>query len=143
MDSKQTRWRARDLAVMGLLTAALYAAKLAMAWMPNIEPVSLLVMVYVVVLDWKALLPIYAYVLLEIVTWGFGYWSACYLYVWLVLAVCARLLRRMESPLGWAVLSGGFGLCFGALCSLTYWAAGGWAFALSLSLIHISEPTRL
>ncbi len=131
MDSKQTRWRARDLAVMGLLTAALYAAKLAMAWMPNIEPVSLLVMVYVVVLDWKALLPIYAYVLLEIVTWGFGYWSACYLYVWLVLAVCARLLRRMESPLGWAVLSGGFGLCFGALCSLTYWAAGGWAFALS------------
>lgn len=123
--------KARDLAVLGLLAAALYAAKLTMAWMPNIEPVSLLVMVYTSVLGWQALLPIYAYVLLEITTWGFGYWSACYLYVWLVLAAAAWLLRRMESPLGWAVLSGGFGLCFGGLCALTYWAAGGWAFALS------------
>ena len=43
----------------------------------------------------------------------------------------ARLLRKMESPLGWAALSGLFGLGFGALCALTYWAAGGWAAALS------------
>lgn len=123
--------QARDLAVLGLLTAVLYASKVAMAWMPNIEPVSLLVMVYMAVLGWKGLLPIYAYVLLEIGMWGFGYWSACYLYVWLVLAVAARGLRRMEPALGWAVLSGAFGLCFGALCALTYWVAGGWAFALS------------
>ena len=122
---------ARDVAVLGLLAAVLYVGKLALAGIPNIEPVSLLVMVYVVVLGWRALLPIYAYVLLEIFTWGFGYWSACYLYVWLVLAVAAWLLRRMESPLGWAVLSGAFGLCFGALCALTYWLTGGWAFALS------------
>ena len=125
------RTPARNLAVLGLLAAVLYAAKLAMAWMPNIEPVSLLVMVYISVLGWRALLPIYAYILLEITTWGFGYWSACYLYVWLILAAAARLLRRMESSLGWAALSGGFGLCFGALCALTYWASGGWAFALS------------
>ena len=121
----------RDIAVLGFLAALLYALKLALAWLPNIEPVSLLVMVYAAVLGRRALLPIYAYVLLEIVTWGFGYWSACYLYVWLVLAVAAMLLRKMESPLGWAVLSGAFGLCFGALCALAYWAAGGWAFALS------------
>ena len=89
------RTPARNLAVLGLLAAVLYAAKLAMAWMPNIEPVSLLVMVYISVLGWRALLPIYAYILLEITTWGFGYWSACYLYVWLILAAAARLLRRM------------------------------------------------
>ena len=44
------RTPARNLAVLGLLAAVLYAAKLAMAWMPNIEPVSLLVMVYISVL---------------------------------------------------------------------------------------------
>ena len=41
------------------------------------------------------------------------------------------LFRKMESPLGWAVLSGAFGLSFGALCTLVYWVTGGWAFALS------------
>lgn len=121
----------RDIAVMGLLTAVLYGGKIVMAPLPNIEPVSLLVMVYVSVLGLRALLPVYAYVLLEIAMWGLGYWSACYLYVWLVLALAAWLLRRMDSALGWAMLSGAFGLCFGALCALTYWAAGGWAFALS------------
>lgn len=130
MDSKGTAF-ARDTAVLGLLTAVLLGSKMAMAWLPNIEPVSLLILVYVAVLGWRALLPVYAYVLLEYVIWGFGLWSACYLYVWLVLVLAAYPLRRMESPLGWAVLSGAFGLCFGGLCALTYLAAGGWAFALS------------
>ena len=49
----------------------------------------------------------------------------------LVLAVVVMLFRKMESPLGWAVLSGAFGLSFGALCALVYWVTGGWAFALS------------
>ena len=122
---------ARDTAVLGLLTALLLGSKLAMAWLPNIEPVSLLIMVYAAVLGLRALLPIYAYVLLEYALWGFGLWSACYLYVWLVLALAACALRRMESPLGWAVLSGAFGRCCGGLCALTYLAVGGWAFALS------------
>lgn len=129
--ARKPAFTARDVAVMGLLAAVLYGGKMVMAPLPNIEPVSLLVMVYVSVLGLRALLPIYAYVLLEIAMWGFGYWSACYLYVWLVLALAAWLLRRMDSPLGWAMLSGAFGLGFGALCALTYWAAGGWAFALS------------
>lgn len=128
---KKPAYSAREIAVLGLLSALLYGAKLAMAPLPNIEPVSLLVIVYTAVLGRRALVPIYIYVLLEVVTWGFGYWSACYLYIWLVLALGARLLRKMESPWGWAALSGCFGLCFGALCSLTYWIAGGWAFALS------------
>lgn len=123
--------RARELTMLGLLGAVLFAGKMALAGLPNIEIVSLLIIVYTVVLGWKALFPVYVYVLLEYVTWGFGLWSACYLYVWPALALAARLLRRMESPLGWALLSGAFGLSFGALCSLVYLVSGGWAFALS------------
>ena len=128
---RKQAFTAREIAVLGLLSALLFGAKMAMAPLPNIEPVSLLVIVYAAVLGVRALVPVYVYALLEILTWGFGYWSACYLYVWTVLALAALLLRRMESALGWAALSGAFGLCFGALCSLTYWAAGGWAYALS------------
>ncbi|MCI9424277.1 MAG: hypothetical protein HFF30_01810 [Flavonifractor sp.] len=128
---KRPAMGARDLVLYGLLGAVLLVSKLALAFLPNIEPVSLLVMVYASVLGWRALCPVYVYVLLEYLIWGFGLWSACYLYVWALLALLAILLRRMESPVGWAVLGGTFGLCFGALCAPTYWISGGWQFALS------------
>lgn len=115
----------------GLLGAVLFVAKTALAFLPNIEPVTLLVMVYASVLGWRALCPVYVYVVLEYLIWGFGLWSACYLYVWAVLALAAILMRKMESPVGWAVLGGAYGLCFGALCALVYWVSGGWQFALS------------
>ena len=121
----------RDLAVLGLLGGMLFAAKMALAWIPNVEPVSLLILVYAAVMGWRALFPVYVYVALEYATWGFGLWSACYLYVWAVPALFGIFLRRMESPLGWAVLSGTFGLCFGLLCTPPYFLSGGWAFALS------------
>ena len=122
---------AGELAVLGLLTALLFGGKLALAWLPNVEPVSLLVIVYTAVLGWRALLPLYAYVLLEVVTWGLNLWSVCYVYVWLILAGAAWLLRRMESPLGWAALSGGFGLAFGARCAPGFQLSGGGAVARS------------
>ena len=122
---------ARELVLLALLGALLWVSKMALAVLPNIEPVSLLLIVYTVVLGWKALAPLYVYVAMEILIWGIGFWSICYTYVWLALVLLAMAFRRMDSPLGWAVLSGAFGLCFGALCALVYWVSGGWAFALS------------
>lgn len=134
---------ARDLALYSLLGATLFAAKTAMAALPNIEPVSLLVMLLAVSFGWKAMSAVVLFVALEFCLWGFGPWSFCYLYVWPLLFCLARLFRRMESPLGWAVLSGCFGLLFGALCAIVYWIAGGWAAAVSwwvagipMDLIH-------
>lgn len=48
---------ARELVLLALLGALLLVTKLALAWLPNIEPVSLLVLVYTAVLGWKALAP--------------------------------------------------------------------------------------
>lgn len=106
---------ARELVLLALLGALLLVTKLALAWLPNIEPVSLLVLVYTAVLGWKALAPVYVYVMMEILIWGLGFWNLCYTYVWLVLVVLAMLFRKMESPLGWAVLSGAFGLSFASV----------------------------
>lgn len=71
------------------------------------------------------------YVLLEILVWGVNLWALSYLYVWALLFVAARLLWRMESSLSWGLLSGFFGLGFGALCAVPYWLTGGWAAAVS------------
>ena len=117
--------------ILSQLGALVFVLKMALAGLPNIEPVTLLILVYSVTLGRWALIPIYLYVLLEYLVWGVHFWSLCYLYVWLVLWAAARLLRRMTFPLGWAVLAGAYGLCFGALCAPVYAAIGGWLYALT------------
>lgn len=123
--------RLLELIVLALLGALMFAAKMALAALPNIEPVSLLVIVYTVVYGRKALYPIYVYVMLEVLFWGLGLWNLNYLYVWLVLFFLAMVFRNMKSPWGWAILSGTFGLSFGLLCTPVYLLTGGWAFGLS------------
>ena len=121
----------RELVLFALLGAVMFAGKMAMAGLPNIEPVSLLVILFVLVFGRKALWSIYLYVALECVVWGLNTWSISYLYVWLMLYLVTRLLRGMDSPLGWAVVSGAFGLVFGLLCTPVQLCIGGWAYALS------------
>lgn len=67
----------------------------------------------------------------EFILYGLSLWSINYLHIWLILAAAAWLLRKMTHPLGWALLSGGFGLLFGALCAPVYLFVGGPAFAVS------------
>ena len=114
-----------------MLGALTFAAKVAMSGLPNIEPVSLFVMLFAVVFGKKSIYPIYTYVLMEFLFYGVNLWSINYLYVWVMLAVIAWLLRKMTHPLGWAVLGGGFGLMFGLLCAPVYLFSGGPGFALS------------
>lgn len=128
-----SRGRRRILRVLILaqLGALIFVLKMALAGLPNIEPVTLLILVYSVTLGPWALAPIYLYVLLEYLVWGIHLWSLCYLYIWLLLWALALLLRKMTSPLSWAILAGAYGLCFGALCAPVYAAVGGWFYALA------------
>ncbi len=107
-----------DLVLFGVLGALTFAAKFVMSYLPNIEPVSLLVMLFAVTFGWKALFPVGIYVALEIWIYGISTWNIYYLYVWAVLAVIAIALRKMQEPLGWALVSAVFGLLFGALCGI-------------------------
>lgn len=120
-----------QIALFGMLGAMTFGMKVAMSGLPNIEPVSLMVMLFAVVFGRKCLYPIYLYVLLEILFYGVQLWNINYLYIWVILALAAWLLRKMQSPLGWALLSGIFGLAFGLLCTPVYLFTGGPGFALS------------
>jgi energy-coupling factor transport system substrate-specific component len=79
----------------------------------------------------KGLYPIYLYVMLEILFYGLGTWNINYLYIWAILALAAYALRKMEHPLGWAILSGTFGLLFGALCAPVDVVIGGFGYAIA------------
>ena len=119
----------RELTLFSVLGALTFAAKYVMSGLPNIEPVSLMVMLFAVVFGRKCLYPIYLYVMMEFLFYGLNLWSINYLYIWTVLAVGAYLLRKMEHPLGWAILSGAFGLLFGALCGIVDVFIGGFGYA--------------
>ena len=113
-------------AVLGAMT---FAAKYVMSFLPNIEPVSLMVMLFAVVFGWKWAYPVYLYVMLEILFYGISLWNINYMYIWAVLAVAAYFLRNMRSTMGWALLSGTFGLLFGALCGIVDVFIGGFGYA--------------
>lgn len=121
----------RQIVLFGMLGALTFAAKVAMAGLPNIEPVSLFVMLFAVVFGKKCVYPIYTYVIMEFLFYGLHLWSVNYLYVWIILAVVAWLLREVNHPLLWAVISGAFGMLFGFLCVPVYIVSGGPGFALS------------
>ena len=121
----------REITLFGMLAAVTFGAKWVMAPLPNIEPVSLMVMIFGAVFGWKALFPVAVYVAAEILFYGLGPWNINYLYVWPLLAVLAMLMRNVRHPLAWAVLSGVFGLMFGALCAPVDVFIGGVGYAVS------------
>ena len=121
-----------------MLGALTFGAKVAMAWLPNIEPVSLFVMLFAVVFGWKCFYPIYTYVLMEVLYYGIGLWNFNYLYIWAILALGAMAMKRVKKPILWALLSGFFGLSFGFLCSPVYVAVGGWGYAFAAWLSGLS-----
>ncbi len=114
-----------------MMGAILIVAQLALAFLPNIELVSLLIIAYTRVVGVKAVFPIAVFILVEGVIFGFGLWWINYLYVWFILMGIVMLFRKMQNNLLWAFISAIFGLLFGALCSFPYFFMGGPSAALA------------
>lgn len=123
------RTASRRVVLFALLSSVMLVLQVAMAFLPNIEPVSLLILVYTLVFGRQALFIIYTFVFLDGLVFGFHLWWACYLYIWPLWSLAVLLIghKKQRRPLVWAVASGAFGLSFGALCSLPYLAGGPWA----------------
>lgn len=132
-----------QIVTMGLLGAILFVGQLAMSPLPNIEPVTTLIIIYTPVYKKKTFFSIYVFVLLEGLLFGFGIWWLSYLYIWSILAVIALSLQRLKSAILWAVVSGLFGLMFGALCAIPYLISGGigaafayWSAGIPYDILH-------
>lgn len=115
----------REIALLSVLAAILIVSQVAMSVLPNIELVSLLIIVYTRVYGVRVFYPIAVFVVLQGFIYGFHLWFINYLYVWAILAVVTLLLRRKASHGCFVLLSTAFGLLFGALCSPPYLFIGG------------------
>lgn len=126
-----TRLTLFQVALFGILGGLTFAAKFAMSFLPNIEPSSLMIMLFAVVFGWKGLFPTYVYIALEILIFGISAWSLPYLYIWLILFIAARLMHKATHPVAWALLSGVFGLLFGVLSLPSHWLLSGFAASVA------------
>ena len=109
----------RELCILSILAALIFASKLALASLPNI--------LTTVCFGWKALYAVGVYILLEGLFFGFNIWWFSYLYIWPLLVCLAMPLRENRSPVIWAVFAGVYGLLFGPLMYLGYFTfLGGW-----------------
>ena len=89
--------KTKDIVLCGLLAAILFVLQVAFGFLPNIEPVTILILIFTFVLNRKTLLIIYTFALLEGIFYGFGIWWIMYLYVWTILYFIVRLMRKNES----------------------------------------------
>lgn len=121
----------KEIALFGMLGGLTFGAKFVMSGLPNIEPVSLLLMLFAVTFGVKALFPMGIYIALEILIYGIQLWNINYLYVWPLLLLVALSMRKVTSPLLWAIVAAVFGLFFGLLCAPVYLFTGGLAFAVN------------
>lgn len=132
---KTFRFTIFDIAVIAIGSALLFGSQVAMQSLPNIELVSLLIILFTIHFRYRTLVMIYLFAVLEGLVYGFGMWWFAYLYVWTVLYALVLLFREVKTPIIWAVLSGIYGLLFGTLCSiptfLLFGFSSGIAFIIS------------
>lgn len=131
MSAGKQRLTTRELAELSLICALMVAGKECLRVIPNVHPVTLLLLLAAIIYGAKALYPAFGFALLEIALYGAGIWNLMYLYVWPIIVLIALPFRKEESRFFWAALAGAHGLCFGALCAIPYFFIGGWQMALS------------
>ena len=120
--------KTRSLVTAAFLAAVLVASKFALDGLPNIELVSLLVILYTLEYPRLAVPAVYTYVFVYGLLNGFGIWWFPQLYIWAVLMLFARL----------------FGLCYGALYAVSYAVMNGgiaagvawWVTGIPFDLLH-------
>lgn len=143
MSPSKARITAQDVAEIGMMTALIEVSKQALAFLPNVELVSFLIIVFTLIFGRKVIYSALAFIAIETCIYGVQTWVIMYLYIWPLLSLLAWLLRRQDNALLFALLSGFFGLAFGALCSIPYWFIGGpsmafawWIAGIPFDIVH-------
>lgn len=114
------RLSAKDIVLIGILSASITGGKMVLSAIPNVEIVTLLFMVYTVVFGIRrALFVSVIFSTTEILLWGVHTWLLTYYIIWpLLILLTAALSRFLKGEFSRAILAGAFGLTFGIYFAL-------------------------
>ncbi|MBE6750357.1 MAG: hypothetical protein E7560_04260 [Ruminococcaceae bacterium] len=120
-----------EMILLSLFGVLMYISQVIMQALPNIEIVSLLIILITRKFGVRALYSIYVFVGCEILTYGIGIWNINYLYVWLILWLAVYILRKIDNTIVYALISAIFGILFGSFCSIPYFLIGGFSMGMA------------
>lgn len=134
------------LALVAILSALTLVAQIALFYLPNVELVTLLLILYACIFPLGMSLAItLSFVTLNWLFWGFGDWVFGYYVIWPILIFLAYLLKPYfkENVDRWALFAGAFGFLFGILFTFHHMIFYGihtgyayWIRGISFDLIH-------
>lgn len=132
------------MSLFAMFGALIFASKLAFEALPNIHPVALLIVSFTVVYRVYALIPLYVFVAISGVYFGFGVFWVPYLYIWTALWGMAMLVPRRLPPAAAAVVfplvCALHGLAYGTLYAPFQALAFGYDFQKTLAWIAAGLP---
>ncbi len=124
MRRKKAKIAIQDITLIGMMVAVIEVCKMALAWAPNIELTSFLLIMFTLFFGGRIVFVVPVFILIEGAVYGVQMWWIMYLYAWPLLVFITWLFRKQESVWFWCVISSIFGLSFGFLCSFPYVVLG-------------------
>ncbi len=135
---------AKKVAYLGISLALMEIGKIALDFLPNVEVITLLFIVFTIFYGWNTLLIAAGFILIECCFKGIHIWTLMYLYIWPLLIVLVYIANKHKAGhLFYCILSGLFGLFFGLMCTIPYVFFGGintafawWVAGIPYDIIH-------
>ncbi|MCL2035886.1 MAG: hypothetical protein FWG83_00675 [Oscillospiraceae bacterium] len=127
----------KQLTTFGILAAVILSSQIVFFGLPGVQLNGLFISAITLTYRWRALIPIYVYVLLYLLYYGFLTWNLPYLYIWLplwgIFMLCGKLPLppKVKVPLH-MFLCGIYGLSFGILYAPFQALTFGWNFEQTL-----------
>lgn len=128
--------KTKRIALYAILTGILIISKELLAFLPNIELVTFLIMMYALYLDiWGVLTICFAFCIVQTALYGSGMWTIAYFIIWPLYGCITYVMRDFlkQHYLRMACTSLLFGLCFGSLSAIPYVClsiSAAWAYVL-------------
>jgi energy-coupling factor transport system substrate-specific component len=88
----------RYIVIFGVLGGIMFLSKVAMLGIPNVHLLGLFIAAFTLTYRVQALIPLYIFILLSGIFYGFSIWWMPYLYIWLPLWIAFMILGNFQIP---------------------------------------------
>lgn len=142
---QQMKLSVKELILFGMLGGIVSLSQIALSFIPNVETVTLFIIIFSLIYRKKALFIVFVFVIIMGIIYGFGLWWWGYLIIWPLLCLLTIRLKKilLKSSIIRSVYSGLFGLLFGAFFAIPYAIFGGinagiayWISGIPFDIIH-------
>ena len=135
----------KELILFGMLGGIVSLSQIALSFIPNVETVTLFIIIFSLIYREKALFIVFVFVAVMGIVYGFGLWWWGYVVIWALLCILTIKIRKilLKGSLVMAIYSGIFGLLFGVFFAIPYAIFGGinagiayWISGIPYDIIH-------